>query len=91
MKIKGSFLSKQKLETFKVKDLGKVVTGKTPPTKNKEYFGHKIPFLTPSDISDSKFVHKTKRYLSEKGEDPNLRIKDLDMNNKSELFSFEVS
>jgi len=50
-----------------ISDIGKVITGKTPSTKNPEYFGTKIPFLTPSDISESKHVHKTERSLSESG------------------------
>ena len=32
--------------------LGRIITGKTPPTKVIEYFGYKYPFITPSDISD---------------------------------------
>jgi len=38
----------------KIKNLGRVVTGKTPPTKNQEYYGDKYPFITPTDISDSR-------------------------------------
>lgn len=67
MKSKSNFLSQSSFKLFKVKKLGKVVTGKTPPTKYDEYFGQKIPFLTPSDITDSKFVHKHERKLSSKG------------------------
>jgi type I restriction enzyme S subunit len=48
----------------KLKDIGKVVTGKTPSSKNqKKYWGVEIPFITPSDISNG--VHcNTKRSLS---------------------------
>ena len=31
-------------------DLGKVVTGKTPPTNNQEFYDGRLPFITPSDL-----------------------------------------
>lgn len=56
------------LHKVKIRDLGRVVTGKTPPTKNQEYYGDKYPFITPTDISDSSiFVDAPERYLSEEG------------------------
>jgi type I restriction enzyme, S subunit len=59
-----------KSELVQISDIGKVITGKTPPTKNTEYFGTEIPFLTPSDIiSESKYVHKTGRSLSKLGKE----------------------
>ena len=56
------------LYKIKIKDLGRVVTGKTPPTKNQEYYGDKYPFITPTDISENSiFVHEPERHLSEEG------------------------
>lgn len=37
----------------KVKELGTVVTGKTPPTKNKHNFGKGYPFIKPPDLSEN--------------------------------------
>jgi len=51
----------------KLKEIGKIVTGKTPPTKNKEYYGNKYPFITPKDIIKDVPHTKTERFLSEKG------------------------
>lgn len=51
----------------KVSDLGKVVTGKTPKTKDKENYSGTTPFLTPSDDMESRFVKYTDRTLSEVG------------------------
>jgi type I restriction enzyme S subunit len=48
-------------------DLGKVVTGKTPPTSNSEYFGGDIPFVTPTDMDGRRVISTTERYLTEKG------------------------
>ena len=38
------------MQPVKIKDLGKIVTGKTPSTKKTELFGDDYPFITPSDI-----------------------------------------
>jgi len=46
--------------------LGRVITGKTPPTKVKKYFGTEYPFITPSDIFsfDVRYDYQTERFLS---------------------------
>ena len=33
-----------------VSDLGRIVTGKTPSTKNMQFFGGDYQFVTPSDL-----------------------------------------
>jgi type I restriction enzyme S subunit len=48
-------------------DLGRIVTGKTPPTAVKEYFGGLIPFVTPSDMDGRKTISATARYLTDAG------------------------
>ena len=52
---------------IKVADIGNVVTGKTPKTNNSDYYGGKIPFLTPSDDMSVKYVRDTKKHLTEAG------------------------
>lgn len=47
--------------------IGKIVTGKTPKTSQKENFGDDILFLTPSDDMCSKYCYSTKRMLSTQG------------------------
>ncbi|WP_081901376.1 restriction endonuclease subunit S [Carnobacterium inhibens] len=47
--------------------LGKIVTGMTPGTKNKENYGNDFLFLTPSDDMEQRFVGETKRKLSSVG------------------------
>lgn len=47
--------------------LGKVVTGKTPSTAVREHFGGTVPFITPSDMDDRRFISHTARYLTERG------------------------
>lgn len=60
-------MQQTKLQLKKIKDFGRVVTGKTPPTKNQEYYGNRYPFITPTDISDSSIYAIPERYLSEEG------------------------
>jgi len=50
----------------KIKDLGKVVTGKTPSTKNPANFGKDCPFVTIPDMLNT-FILNTERYLSKRG------------------------
>lgn len=48
-------------------NIGKVVTGKTPPTSDPENYGGTLPFITPSDMKGQKFIGSTERTLSVKG------------------------
>ena len=54
-------------EIKELNEIGEIVTGKTPPTKNKEYFGKLVPFITPRDMTSNKFIKSTERYLSKEG------------------------
>ncbi len=54
-------------DAVQIGKLGKVVTGSTPSTKEEEYWGKDIPFITPTDIGDSKTLAHVERYLSHKG------------------------
>lgn len=38
------------LKKIKIKDIGNIVTGKTPPTKSKEYYGDDYVFIKPTYI-----------------------------------------
>lgn len=51
----------------RIGELGKVVTGKTPPANISDVFGGSIPFITPRDMLGSRFIDVTERYLTEKG------------------------
>ena len=54
-------------KAVKVGELGRIVTGKTPKTAIKENYGGNIPFLTPSDDMNVKYVTSTAKTLSNKG------------------------
>jgi len=48
-------------------EIGNIITGKTPSTFNKEYWNGNMPFITPGDIKNSKYVYTTEKYVSPKG------------------------
>lgn len=50
-----------------VGDLGEVITGTTPSTFVKEYWNGEYPFVTPTDITEGKYVKETERKVTEKG------------------------
>ncbi len=49
--------------------LGRIVTGKTPSSRNHEYFGGGIPFVTPSDFDETRLIDSTERHLTRLGAD----------------------
>lgn len=52
-----------------IKDLGSVICGKTPSTREPANFGSDIPFITIPDMHGVIFVTETERSLSIKGAD----------------------
>jgi len=51
-------------------DIGKIITGKTPSTKNKNYWGEGIEFITPTDFKNyGKYAGNTIRCLSMSGKE----------------------
>ncbi|MEW6002705.1 MAG: restriction endonuclease subunit S [Nitrospirota bacterium] len=54
-------------EVVEIKNIGKVITGKTPPTSNQEFWNGEIPFITPVDIQEAKYVNKAERNITLKG------------------------
>ena len=62
------------LRTVRIGGLGRVVTGKTPPSSQPELFGELYPFLTPTDIDGvARYVEIT-RFLSIEGCDYQHRL-----------------
>lgn len=52
-------------ETVTIGDLGTIITGKTPPTTNKNYYGNYAVFIKPTDISEqSKYTYETEEMYS---------------------------
>ena len=51
----------------KLKDIGKVVTGKTPSTKDPLNFISEVPFVTTVDLNNGFNMTHTERFISNKG------------------------
>jgi type I restriction enzyme S subunit len=47
-------------------DLGEIVGGATPSTRNENYYGGDIPWITPKDLStiQSRFIHRGERNIT---------------------------
>ena len=54
-------------EIKKLKEIGEVVTGKTPSGKIENAYGGEVLFLTPKDLTNKKNTFQTERTLSDEG------------------------
>lgn len=52
---------------IKIGDTGRVITGSTPSTSNKHYWGKEYTWITPTDIDDRVFMYSSERKLSKQG------------------------
>ncbi len=48
---------------YRLKELGEIVTGTTPSTTEKSFWDGDIPFITPSDLNESKYLQYFEFYL----------------------------
>ena len=54
------------LKKIKVKDLGTIITGNTPPKNRPELYGSHTPFIKATDINEkNKYTYLTEEYYSE--------------------------
>jgi type I restriction enzyme, S subunit len=60
-------------QTVLLGDIGRVVTGKTPPKANPEFWGDELDFITPTDFGDSKYISPARK-LSGAGEQAMQRL-----------------
>jgi len=61
-------------QIVRIKDIGVVLTGQTPATSNRTYWDGNIPFITPADINETKYVFKTERHVTSEGAEQIRRI-----------------
>ena len=52
---------------FKIEEIGKILTGKTPKTSVSEFWDGAVPFYTPSDMDGRRRLDEVKRYITEDG------------------------
>ncbi|MBU6431618.1 restriction endonuclease subunit S, partial [Patescibacteria group bacterium] len=51
----------------KIKDFGAVSTGTTPSTKNPDYYGGPYKLISPSDLTDSKYIFTAHKFITQQG------------------------
>jgi len=61
-------------EVVEIKHVGKVLTGKTPPSTKEIYWNGNIPFITPEDLKGEKYIIKTNRYITLEGKKHSAEI-----------------
>src|SRR5690554_5754517 len=54
-------------QTFKLCEAGTIITGKTPKSGVPEFLGNDVPFITPPDFGDEKWIVRSVRSISESG------------------------
>jgi type I restriction enzyme S subunit len=59
-------------EVKRIKDIGKVITGKTPSTKNPKYYGQDIMFVKTPDMKNSIFTTSSEITLSIEGSESQI-------------------
>ena len=54
-------------EETTIGNMGEIITGSTPSTSRRDFYGGDFMFVSPADISDLRFVEETKTTLTEAG------------------------
>ena len=55
------------MSKVRIGDVGKVVTGRTPETEHKEYYGGNILFITPSELHGERVIHRSQKTITNAG------------------------
>lgn len=57
-----------------IKEVGTVVTGSTPPTKDLDNYGDEYMFVSPADMGGHKYIRSSVKRVSKKGYDKGRKI-----------------
>lgn len=61
------FRNYPKWEETPISAIGDIITGSTPSTNQRKFYGDKWQFVSPVDIGDGRYIDATKTTLSEEG------------------------
>lgn len=56
-----------KWQSYKLCETGTIITGKTPKSGVPEFLGNDVPFITPPDFGNEKWIMRSIRRISERG------------------------
>nr|WP_315167458.1 restriction endonuclease subunit S [uncultured Flavobacterium sp.] len=59
---------------YELNKIGKIVTGNTPPTNNRNNYGNDFLFVSPVDLGKEKYVKVTANRLSKQGHDISRKL-----------------
>lgn len=68
------FKEKESWMKTNLKSISRVVTGSTPPTSEEKYYHGNYVWVTPTDISEEKYISDSERKLSEEGFSKSRRL-----------------
>ncbi|MEA2014665.1 MAG: restriction endonuclease subunit S, partial [Thermodesulfobacteriota bacterium] len=54
-------------EVHEIGNCGNIITGTTPNTSRSTYYGGDIPFISPADLNNSRYVRSASGYLTDSG------------------------
>lgn len=57
----------QQWEHYSISQIGKVITGSTPPTNDKSNYDGDLLFCSPGDVGEQKYISSTEKRVSPKG------------------------
>ena len=57
----------QQWEYYSVSQIGKVITGSTPPTNDRSNYDGDLLFCSPGDVGEQKYISSTEKRVSPKG------------------------
>ena len=60
-------MSKVKYINTPIKKIGRVITGKTPSTQCREYYGDGYMFITPVELHDGYNIQTSEKHITDLG------------------------
>ena len=54
-------------EVIKIGDLGTIITGNTPSTEKKQFYGGKYKLISPADLNDERYIKTAHKLITEEG------------------------
>lgn len=54
-------------KVYSISEIGDVITGTTPKTSNKAYYGSQYKLISPADLDSGKYINTAHRLLSKEG------------------------
>ena len=61
-------------EWVRLKSIGEIITGSTPPKEQSKYYGGDIPFFKPTDLEQGKDVRESNDHLTQLGFDQSRKL-----------------